>query len=148
VWENVVYQPGTLEVRVKKDGKPWAKATRSTTGKAVEVEAVADRDTIAGDGQDLSYISLSLVDSKGRVVPTDCRDVSFSITGPAKLVGFCNGNQTDHTSMVSNNQRFFNGRIVAVVRGSRGKTGEAVVKIKAEGLPETRASVMVKEESK
>ncbi len=148
VWENVVYQPGTLEVRVKKDGKPWAKATRSTTGKAVEVEAVADRDTIAGDGQDLSYISLSLVDSKGRVVPTDCRDVSFSITGPAKLVGFCNGNQTDHTSMVSKDQRFFNGRIVAVVRGNREKSGTAKVTVKAKGLPEVSVPITVTDETK
>ena len=148
VWEDVVYEPGTLMVKVWKNGKPWAKDTRVTTGAARSVKVSVDRTEIDNHGHDLAYISLSTVDAKGKVVPTDCRSVSFRISGPAELVGFCNGNQTDQTSMVSKEQRFFNGRIVAVVRGSRGKTGEAVVKIKAEGLPETRASVMVKEESK
>lgn len=148
VWENVVYEPGTLTVKVRKNGKPWAKASRSTTGKAVEVAAEVDRKVISGDGRDLSYISLALVDSKGRVVPTDCRPVRFSISGPAKLVGFCNGNQTDHTSMVSKEQSFFNGRILAVVRGLRGRTGEAEVQVKADGLPEVKVPITITDETK
>ena len=142
-WEDVVYEPGELKVVVKKDGKPWATATRVTTGKAVKVQAAVDRSKIAGDARDLAFIELALVDAKGNVVPTDSRKVSFSIEGPADLVGFCNGNPVDQTCMQDTDQRFFNGRIVAVVRGERGKRGTATVTIKAKGLPEVQVPVEV-----
>ena len=142
-WEDVVYEPGTVEVVVKKDGKPWATAKRVTTGESVSVSAQVDRDTIVGDARDLSYISLALTDAQGNVVPTDSRKVSFSIEGPAVLAGFCNGNPIDHTCMQDVNQKFFNGRILAVVRANRNSSGTATVTVKAEGLPETKIPVQI-----
>jgi beta-galactosidase len=132
-------------VKVWKNGKPWAKDTRVTTGTAKTVKASVDRKQIGNDGHDLAYIALSTVDAKGKVVPTDCRRVSFRISGPAELVGFCNGNQTDQTSMVSKEQKFFNGRIVAVVRGKRGKNGKAVVQVNADNLPKVSVPITVGE---
>lgn len=143
VWEDVVYAPGELKVEVRKNGQPWAVATRVTTGKAVAVEAEVDRTEISGDGHDLAYIALSVVDADGYVVPTDCRKITFSIDGPAELVGFCNGNPIDQTCMQDPKQEFFNGRIVAVVRSKRKASGKATVLIKAANLPEKRVSVTV-----
>lgn len=148
VWENVVYEPGELRVVVKKDGKPWAEATRVTTGNTSAVKAEVDRSTIAGDGYDLAFISLALVDAKGNVVPTDSRAVSFSIEGPAELVGFCNGNPIDHTCMQSKKQSFFNGRILAIVRSQRGASGKAVVTVQAKNLPAIKVPVTVSRTSK
>ena len=143
MWENVAYQPGTLSVKVKRKGHPWATARRVTTGESKRVTAETDRSTIKGDAQDLAYIALALVDKKGNVVPTDCRDVEFDISGPAELVGFCNGNQTDHTCMQSKQQSFFNGRIVAIVRGKRNSTGKAIVSVKADGLDEIKVPITI-----
>ena len=147
VWENVKYAPGTLKVVVKKNGKPWATAQRVTTGAATKVEYTVDRPTIAGDGYDLAYISLSLVDKKGNVVPTDSRKVQFSISGPAKLIGFCNGDPTDHTCMQDKKQSFFNGRMIAIVRGLRGKSGSALITVKAEKLPELTIPIEIEYDS-
>ncbi len=134
VWEDVEYEPGELKVVVKKDGQPWAEATRVTTGETTHIEAKADRHTIAGDGHDLAYISVSTCDEKGNVVPTDCRKVKFAIKGQAELVGFCNGDPTDQRCMQDPNQAFFNGRIVAVVRSKRGGSGQARVFISTDDL--------------
>ncbi len=147
VWEDVKYAPGTLKVVVKKNGKPWATAERVTTGSAAAVQAEVDRPVIAGDGSDLAYISLSVVDKKGNVVPTDSRKVRFNISGPARLVGFCNGNPTDHTCMQDKKQSFFNGHMVAIVRSMRGKSGKAVVTVKADNLPELAVDVEVEPET-
>ena len=147
VWEDVVYQPGTLMVKVKKKGRPWATAKRVTTGKADKVKVHVDRKQIAGDGRDLSYLELALVDSKGNVVPTDSRAVEFEISGPAELVGFCNGNQTDHTCMQAYQQKFFNGRMIAIVRGKLKGAGTATVRIKAEDLPAVEVPVTVGQET-
>ncbi len=138
-WENVKYEPGEVKVIVKKDGKPWATATRVTTGDSAKVVAEVTQKSVIGDGRDLSYIELALIDSKGNVVPTDSRKVSFSVDGDAAtLVGFCNGDQLDHNSMQDYNQRFFNGRMIAILRGEREKSGRVVVKVQAEGLPELK----------
>ncbi len=142
-WEDVVYEPGTVEVVVKKDGKPWATAKRVTTGESAAVTAKVDRNTILGDARDIAHVELALTDAQGNVVPTDSRKVSFSIEGPAVLAGFCNGNPIDHTSLQDPNQKFFNGRILAVVRGKRGESGTATVTVKAEGLPEIKVPVEI-----
>ena len=142
-WEDVVYEPGTVEVVVRKNGQPWATARRVTTGEAASVTAQADRPAIVGDARDLCHISLALTDAQGNVVPTDSRKVSFSIEGPAVLAGFCNGNPIDHTCMQDLNQKFFNGRILAIVRAQRGASGTATVTVKAEGLPEIKVPVQI-----
>lgn len=143
VWEEVKYEPGEIKVVVKKDGQPWAEASRVTTGEARSVHAEADRSSIAGDSRDLSYITFILRDAKGNEVPTDCREVSFSIEGPAKLIGFCNGNPVDHRSMQDPEQAFFNGRILAVVRGNRGASGKVTVTAKAKGLPAVKVPLTI-----
>lgn len=142
-WEDVVYEPGTVEVVVKKDGKPWATAKRVTTGEPASVTAKVDRSTILGDARDIAHVELALTDAQGNVVPTDSRKVSFSIEGPAELAGFCNGDPTDWTCMQDYNQCFFNGRLLAVVRGKRGESGTATVTVKAEGLPEIKVPVEI-----
>ena len=143
-WEDVIYEPGVVEVVVKKDGKPWATAKRVTAGDTAAVTAKVDRSEIAGDGRDLAFIELALTDDQGNVVPIDSRRVSFSIDGPAELVGFCNGDPTDWTCMQDLNQRFFNGRLLAVVRGKRGESGTATVTVRASGLKEISVPVQIK----
>ncbi len=143
-WEGVKYEPGEVKVVVKKDGKPWATATRVTTGESAKVIADSDKKTLVGDGRDLAYIELSLADAQGYVVPTDSRKVRFSVVGDAgKLIGFCNGDPLDHNSMQALQQRFFNGRLVAILRGERGKSGAVSVKIEAEGLPTVTVPVTI-----
>ncbi len=142
-WEDVVYEPGTVEVVVKKDGKPWATAKRVTAGAAAQVTTRVDRPAIVGDARDLAYVELAICDAQGNVVPTDCRKVQFSVEGPAELIGFCNGNPIDHTCMQDMKQSFFNGRIVAIVRGKRAQSGTAKVTVQAEGLPAVSIPVQI-----
>lgn len=143
VWEDVVYEPGTVEVVVKKNGKAWATGKRVTTGAATHVEAHVDRPAIVGDARDLAHVELALCDAQGHVVPVDSRKVSFSVEGPAELVGFCNGNPIDHTCMQDLNQSFFNGRILAIVRGKRGQSGAVTISVQAEGLPVAKIPIQV-----
>ncbi len=147
VWENVVYEPGEISVVVKKDGKPWAEDKVVTTGASSQVQAVLDSERIKGDGRDLCFIELATTDTDGNVVPTDCREVSFAIEGPAELIGFCNGNPIEQTCMQDLHQRFFNGRILAIVRGKRGASGKATITIRPVGLPEVKKTISVKSAS-
>ena len=145
VWENVKYKPGELKVVVRKNGKPWAEAVRVTTGAAARVDAELDRKELLGDGRDLAYISLSVQDSAGHVVPTDCRKISVAVEGPAELIGCCNGNPIDQTCMQNPKQEFFNGRLLVVVRAKRKGSGTVKITLKPAGLPEKVISLRVRE---
>lgn len=135
VWQNVKYESGTVEVRVKKNGKPWASARKETTGKATDIKENIDKRVLGNKGQDIAFIELKLVDAKNRDVVVESPDVKFSVSGPAELIGFCNGDPTDWTSLTCPDQKFFNGKVLAVIRGKRGESGTAKVIVEAKNLP-------------
>ena len=140
VWEDVVYEPGTVEVVVKKNGQPWCHAARRTTGPAAAVQLQTDR-TVLRSG-DLAFVELSAVDANGDVVPTENSAVRFSIDGPAELLGFCNGDPTDPTGAQEHEQRFFHGRLLAVIRATQD-SGEATLTLRTPDLGVHQLKVQV-----
>ena len=115
-WDDVVYEQGKLEVVAYKNGKEWAKSVMETTGAASQLNLKADRSTIAADGKDLSFITLSIFDDEGRMVPEAQNKVSFKIEGPGTIVATDNGDATDHTSFQSPERNAYNGLALAIVR--------------------------------
>jgi beta-galactosidase len=149
VWDDVKYQPGKLEVIVTKDSKPWAKDVRETTGFPAKLELKADRVEIAGDGQDLSYLTLRILDAKDREVPDADSPLHIRVTGPIEIIGICNGDPTDFTTMKPADPTqaeipAFNGMAQVVVRGKRAEAGSALVEIASKGLGTAKATVTVK----
>lgn len=142
-WEDVKYVPGELRVVVKKKGRAWATAKVETTGDAAKVTATPDRNTIVGDARDLSYITITAVDAKGRMVPTDKRRVKFDISGPAEIAGVCNGNPVDWDCMKGDTISIFNGLAQVIVRSKRGKSGTATLTVKPEGLPSAKVEIAI-----
>ncbi len=69
VWDNVVYEPGEVKVVAYKNGKQWATDTVKTTGAAAKLNLAANRNEIASDGVDLSYITVKIQDKDGLTVP-------------------------------------------------------------------------------
>src|SRR5206468_500463 len=64
-WNDVVYEPGELRVVAYKNGQPWAEDVVKTTGPAAQVMLKSDRDAITADGQDLSFVTVSIADKDG-----------------------------------------------------------------------------------
>ncbi|MGA0845122.1 MAG: beta-galactosidase GalB [Luteolibacter sp.] len=149
VWDDVKYQAGELKVVVRKDGKSWSEATLSTTGEASAVEAFADRSEIVADGRDLSYITIRAVDSKGREVPRTRLLVQIQATGPIDIIGVCNGDPTDQTTMKPADPSkasiaVFNGLAQVVVRSRRGQAGSGVITVTAEGIPSAKLTIVTR----
>ena len=69
-WDDVVYPAGGIEsCRLHKNGQRWAEDKVETSGPAAGIEMQADRANIAGDGQDLSFITVRLTDASKRFAP-------------------------------------------------------------------------------
>ncbi|HKF52387.1 MAG TPA: beta-galactosidase GalA [Candidatus Acidoferrales bacterium] len=94
-WQ-VNYAPGALLARGYKNGKPIAEESRETTGSPAQIKLVPDRASIAADAQDVSVITVSILDSQNRVVPVADNEVTFEIDGPRKIIGVGNGDPSSH----------------------------------------------------
>ena len=115
----------------------------ATTGAAAALALKPDRAAIAGDGQDLSFVTLSVVDAKGDMVRPAKNPVRFTIEGPGDIVTTDNGDPTDMTAFPSHQRNAFNGLALVIVRGLAGQSGKVIVRAEADGLAPASAVITV-----
>jgi beta-galactosidase len=140
-WDDVRYEPGELRVVAYKGGRRWAENVMKTTGPAARLSMRADRTTVRADGQDLSFVTVSVADKGGLVVPRSKNRLRFRLEGPGEIVAVDNGDPTDHTSFQSHERAAFNGLALVVVRTRAGRPGRITLTAAADGL--TTGSVRI-----
>jgi len=143
-WDNVVYEPGELRVVTYKDGKRWATDTVRTTGNPARMSLKPDRDTIKADGHDLSFVTLTILDSKGLMVPRSKNLIHFSVSGPGEIVATDNGDATDLSNFSSHDRKAFNGLALVIIKAKRGQSGQIVVTAESDGLPAVKCTITTK----
>jgi beta-galactosidase len=144
-WDGVVYEPGELRVEAYKDGKPWAAASTRTAGAPARLELSPDRGRIRGDGDDLSFVTVRIVDADGRPLPTAHDRIRFRVEGPGTLIATDNGDPTGMTPFPSHQRAAFSGLALAIVRAQPGRSGTIVVRAEADGLQAARARIVLDE---
>ena len=140
-WDDVVYQPGELKVIAYKKGVYWAEDVVQTTGASSALELQVDRPTIQADGKDLAFITVKLVDSKGRLVPNAKNALSFRLEGAGEIVATDNGDAANMVSFTAKARSAFNGLCLVIVKAHAGKTGH--LKLIATGAGLTEGSVEI-----
>lgn len=131
-WDNVTYTPGSLRAVTYKDGEVWAEEEIRTVGDATAVTLTPDRAAVSGRGDDLSFVSLAVVDEQGDVIPTASDEITFSVEGPGEIVATDNGDATDLVVFPSLVRKAFNGHALAIVKATG--PGTITVRAVAEGL--------------
>lgn len=122
---NVAYKPGNLEAVGYKNGKIVSRKKVETTGEAVRLQLTPYRKALANDGSDAMPITVEVVDSKGRPVPTSNIMVEFKISGSAEIIGLGNGDPNSHEPEKGNMRSLFNGLAQVIIQSREGK--EAIV---------------------
>ena len=141
---NVNYEPGKLEAIGFNGDKEVARAVVETTGKAVALELIPDRKTLAGDGRDAMPITVRALDAKGRAVPIDNSEVTFDISGAGKSIGHGNGNPNSHEDEKGKTRQLFNGLAQLIVQSNFESKGSLKVTASAPGLKTASVSIPVK----
>ena len=140
-WDDVVYQPGELKAIAYKNGEEWAEQIIQTTGPAAQLKLTADRSTIAADGDDLSFVTVQVLDAEGRFVPDANITIDFSLEGPGKIVATDNGDPTDMTAFSSSQRSSFNGLALAIVRPKKGATTPLTLTVRSGNLTESSVEI-------
>jgi beta-galactosidase len=143
-WDEVKYEPGELRVVAYRAGKKWATDAVKTSGPAAKLTLAADRSTIAADGKDLSFITVTVADKKGELVPRSHNHIQFEIEGPGKIVAADNGDATSFESFQSPERKAFNGLALVIVRAKVGEAGKIKLIAKADELATGSVTIRAK----
>jgi beta-galactosidase len=116
---RVAYAPGTVRAVARRSGSVWATAELKTAGAPARVALDPDRTRLSADGADLSFVTVTVLDSTGVAVPTAEHSVHFTVTGDARIEGVDNGDQFSHESLKADHVRLFSGKALVIIRSGR-----------------------------
>lgn len=142
VW-RVKYEPGSVKVVARKDGKVVGEKEIRTAGKPSKIRLTADRNTLKADGKDLSFVTVEIVDAEGNICPVSDNLVNFEVKGNLFIAGVDNGSQTSMERFKDHKRKAFNGKCLVVLQND-GKTGSAYLKAISEGLEDATVEIISK----
>lgn len=144
MWMDTRYEPGTVRVvAYDNDGKAVAEKEIHTAGKPHRIVLEADRREIDGDGEDIAFVNVKLVDKAGNFCPTDDREISFTVKGAGRFKAVANGNPASLESFQLPRMKLFSGQLTALVQAGE-EFGTLVLEAKAEGVRSGRVEIRVK----
>ena len=132
VW-RLVYVPGCVTGIGRNRGRDALVREVKTAGAPYRIQLIADRDEIRADGQDLSFVTVQILDENGTCCPRADNTVRFNVNGKGFLRATDNGLQTSHESFQGSTRKAFHGKCLAVVQ-SNGAAGKIILEAVSEGL--------------
>ncbi len=129
---KVRYAPGSLVARGVYRGRQ-VESVVETTGAPAAIRLIPDRSELAADNADVAVVRVEVVDPQGRVVPVAGNRITFTVAGPATLVGVGNGDPSCHEPDKGSSRSAFNGLAQALVQ-TTAMAGEIALRAECPGL--------------
>lgn len=142
VWK-VPFEQGSILGVGYRDGTEIIRTEIHTAGEAASLTLSPDRVELKADGTDLSFITVTVVDNDGNMVPHADNMVNFSVEGPGMIAGVDNGSQTSMEPFKADCRKAYNGKCLAVIKAGKVK-GEIRVTASSEGLPDATLFLRVR----
>ena len=140
-WNNVKYEPGEVRVVVyDANGQKAGEQTIRTAGKPAKLQLNAwtqqsDLSPLSSllsplksDGQDLAFVTVSLTDADGTLIPHADDQLTFEVEGAGTFRAVCNGDATSLEPFTKPTMRLFNGQLVVIVQAGIEK-GTVTLKV-------------------
>jgi beta-galactosidase len=134
----VAYAPGELKA-VCPGG---ASETLKTAGKPARVLLTVERAKLSANWDDVGYVRATIVDAQGTAVPEASTPLTFTVSGPGKILTTDSGDNADHSGFQKGERNAFHGSAIAVVRAT-ATTGDVTVTVRATGLEAGSATLKI-----
>ena len=142
MWMDTVYEPGTVKVvAYDAEGNAVAEKEMHTAGEPYRIVLEADRSEIKADGNDLSFVTVKIVDKNGNLCPLADNQVSFKVKGAGAYRAGANGDPVSLESFQEPKMKVFYGMMTAIV-SSTEEPGDIILEATAKGLK--KATVTIK----
>ena len=140
IWQ-VPYQPGSLKAIAYNHGKQVAVDEVRTAGQPARLRLIPDRASIAGNGDDLSFVTVRVEDKDGNLCPLADNLIHFDMSGDGEIAGVDNGNAATVEPFLANHRKAFNGLALAIVRSKKMGGGTIRIAVSADGLRSDSATI-------
>jgi beta-galactosidase len=134
---EVPYRPGTLQAV---GSEPAAECKLRTAGEPAGLRLTPDRETIHGD--DLSFVTVEVLDADGLPHPNADHTISFAVDGVGTIAAVGSADPVGREPFRGRRRSAYRGRCLVVLR-SRGEPGEMRLRAEADGLFGAEAAVRV-----
>lgn len=134
------YSPGVLKAIGVKNGKEMESSILKTAGQPAYVKLTAGRQKLSANGQDLSYVTVEIIDKDGNIQPNAENQLLFRINGAGVIAGVDNADLKDTTSYVSHTRNAWHGRAMVVVKSVR-ESGKILLTVSSSNLPDSVISL-------
>jgi beta-galactosidase len=141
MWQ-VPYEPGTLKAVAYRAGKQVAADEVRTAGAPARIRLVADRASIAADGDDLSFITVRVEDKDGNLCPAADNLVRFRVTGAGVIRAVDNGNAATEEPFQADHRKAFSGLALVIVNANGA--GKIRVEATSDGLASAVTEIAAK----
>lgn len=149
-WNNVQYEPGEIRVvTYNQYGDKVGEDVRKTAGEPAQLNMVAEcpdnENTgiacmvegcevehgihLKADGNDLAFITVSLLDQDGNECPLADDELTFEVSGAGIFKAACNGDATSLEPFTLPQMKLFSGKLVVIVQSKKQK-GDITIKVK------------------
>ena len=115
----VPYRSGALKAVGYSGGKQVNSSELRSAGPPAQLKLTPDRRRLSADGQDLSYITVELVDSHGVRNPIAENLIKFSVAGTGEIVAVGNANPMSTESYQLPQRKAWQGRCLVIIKSSK-----------------------------
>lgn len=141
MWMDVKYEPGTVKVvAYDQAGNPAMTKEIQTAGKAYQLKLEADTTQLQANGEDLAFVTVSVVDENGIPCPTATNQLQFEVNGAGTYRAACNGDATSLELFHKPTMKLFSGKLVVVVQSTK-ETGDIELTVTGDGLKEAKVKL-------
>ncbi|WP_324720314.1 beta-galactosidase GalB [Salinimicrobium sp. HB62] len=134
------FKKGILKAVSRKDGKVVLEKEVKTAGEPAKLSIQPDRSSIKADGQDLSFVTVDILDKEGALAPRANNVVNFQVSEGAEIVGVASGDPTSHESFKGTSHSALSGKVLVIIRAGK-KAGPVTVTATADGLEQASTTI-------
>jgi beta-galactosidase len=116
---NVGYRPGKLVARgYDENGKSYDNELQ-TAAAVSEIRLIADRSELKSGGQDLCYVTVELLDSKGVVNPDSQSLIKLEVSGAGSLQATGSSDPRSTESFTRPQRKAYKGRCLVIIKAGK-----------------------------
>lgn len=135
---EVEYEAGEI-CAVSCDGESFS---IKTAVEGLRLIASADKSTLAADGNDLSYITLSLTDDAGVLNMSAQKKITAKLEGDATLIAFGSADPKSEENFFDTVRTTYLGKALAIVRAG-ANPGSAKITFSADGCEDASVEIII-----